>query len=334
MKTVIGLSGGVDSALAARLLLQEGHELTGVFLNIGGSDEAAVQTSKELGIPLEKIDVRSELDELVCRPFIDAYVSGRTPNPCIICNPLVKFPALLAAADRLGAERIATGHYARVEKRGSFYRLLAANSSNDQSYMLCMLGQDVLSRLILPLGSLEKTDSRRLAAEASLSSSKRPDSMEICFVPDGDYAAYIEKNCGRLPEGSFVDAEGSVLGRHLGIHHYTVGQRRGLGVSSGGRLYVSKIDPEKNTVLLTDESGLMTESFTTWAPHWIVEKPELPLRCEVRVRHAKVLAPATVCANGTGLIVKYDKSTRKPAPGQTAAFYLNGEVLGGAEIIE
>ena len=333
MKTVIGLSGGVDSALAARLLMLEGHELTGVFLDIGGSDESAVTTAHELGIPLVKVDISQELDELVCRPFMDAYISGRTPNPCIICNPLVKFPALLAEADRLGAEYIATGHYARVEKRGSAFRLLAAESSNDQSYMLCMLGQDVLSRLILPLGSLEKSDSRRLAAKAALSASGKPDSMEICFVPDEDYAGYIERSCGKMPEGNFIDSEHRILGRHLGIHRYTVGQRRGLGVSSGGRLYVSKIDPETNTVMLTDEAGLMTRTFKTWTPHWTSEKPSFPLRCDVRVRHAKMLLPATVYESGAGLHVEFDAPVRKPSPGQTAAFYSFGEVLGGAEII-
>lgn len=333
MKTVIGLSGGVDSALAAQMLLLEGHELIGVYLDIGGSDESAVKTAHELGIPLVKVDISQELDELVCRPFTDAYIAGRTPNPCIICNPLVKFPALLAAADRLGAEHIATGHYARIEKRGSAFRLLAAESSNDQSYMLCMLGQEVLSRLILPLGSLEKADSRRLAAKAALSSYDKPDSMEICFVPDGDYAGYIERSCGKMPEGNFVDSENRILGRHLGIHRYTVGQRRGLGISSGGRLYVAKIDPEANTVMLTDEAGLMTRAFSTWNPHWTAEKPAFPLRCDVRVRHAKTLLPATVYDSGTGLRVEFDTPVRKPSPGQTAAFYLTGQVLGGAEII-
>ena len=333
MKIVLGLSGGVDSSTAARLLLDAGHEVTGAYLDVGQSPEPAITAARELGIPLEIVQIKQKLEELVCKPFRDAYLSGRTPNPCVLCNPLVKFPSLLELADKLGAEKVATGHYARVAFSDGAYRLYAARSSNDQSYMLCMLPQEILSRLLLPLGELEKSDTRRIASDAGLSSSLSPDSMEICFIPDNDYAGYIERFSGKLPEGDLIDRDGRVIGRHAGIHRYTVGQRRGLGFAAGKRVYVGAIDTKKNTVSLVPEADLHIASFDTRAAHWTAREPSFPLRCSVRVRHSKTLLKATVSPSGSGLSVKLDDPIRRPSPGQTAAFYLEDEVLGGAEII-
>ncbi|MCR5649138.1 MAG: tRNA 2-thiouridine(34) synthase MnmA, partial [Oscillospiraceae bacterium] len=333
MRIVLGLSGGVDSSAAARLLLDEGHEVIGAYLDIGQSAEPVVTAARELGIRLEIIDIRQQLEDLVCRPFREAYLSGKTPNPCVRCNPLVKFPALLELADRLGAEHVATGHYARVAFEDGAYRLYSAKSGNDQSYMLCMLPQDILSRLILPLGEFEKTETRRIASCAGLSASSRPDSMEICFIPDNDYAAYIERFAGKLPAGDLIDKNGRVIGRHEGIHRYTIGQRRGLGFAAGERVYVGGINVENNTVSLVPEAELLTDRFETQLPHWTVRAPSFPLECQVKVRHSKTMLAAALSPTPTGLSVTLGKAVRRPSPGQTAAFYLGDEVLGGAEIL-
>ncbi len=335
-KVVLGLSGGVDSAVSASILKKRGFEVHGVFLDIGVvSPNDAAAAAERLGISFEALPIAEELDELVCRPFAEAYLEGKTPSPCILCNPRVKFPSLIKVADRIGAKLVATGHYARTELDEETGRTLLLKNppANDQSYMLSYLSQDILRRIIFPLGGMEKSEVRKIAAELGLTVASKPDSMEICFVPEGDYAAYIERRFETLPEGDFVDGEGKILGRHKGIHHYTVGQRRGLGVSAGHRLFVSKIDRERNEVVLLPE-GKGIKEIRVKSINWIaLDNPKAPFKASVKVRHSKIEYPALVTPIDDVARVCFEEYMRPPAPGQTAAFYEGDTVLGGGEIM-
>lgn len=335
---VLGLSGGVDSAAAAKLLLAAGHRVYGLWLDTGaGGREDAQAVARTLGIPFEARDVGPELEACVKAPFAAAYLRGQTPSPCVLCNPRVKFPALLRAADALGAEYIATGHYARVQQDpgSGRFQLLRAAGGNDQSYMLCGLGQAVLSRLLLPLGALSgKGETRRLAAEAGLPVAEKADSMEICFIPDGDYAAFIEARGTLPPPGDFVDPAGRVLGRHRGIHHYTLGQRRGLRFSAGRRVFVSAIDPEKNTVTLDEDASLFVSTCRVEAVNWVsIPPPAGEFACTVRVRHSRNESPALVIPQENGALLRFTEPVRAPTPGQFAVFYDKALLLGGGQIV-
>ncbi len=335
---VLGLSGGVDSAAAAKLLLDAGHRVHGLWLDTGaGGREDAMAVAAALGIGFEAMDIRDELDCRVKAPFAAAYLRGQTPNPCMLCNPSVKFPALLRAAERLGAAHIATGHYARVDfdSASGLYRLLRPVGENDQSYMLCGLNQEILSRLLLPLGDLpNKGETRRIALEAGLPVADKPDSMEICFIPDGDYAAFIEARGVTPPEGDFVDEQGRVLGRHRGIHHYTIGQRRGLRFAAGKRVFVSAIDPQTNRVTLSDNEALLAESCRVGRVNWVsVAPPAAAFSCTVRVRHSKTEYPALVTPEKDGALVEFPDPVRAPTPGQFAVFYDGSLLLGGGMIL-
>ncbi len=253
-KVVLGLSGGVDSALCARLLLEKGHPVTGVYLDTGhGGVEEAHKAALELGIPFCSVDVREQLEEKVIAPFMEGYRRGITPIPCIFCNPAVKFHVLWQKAQELGASYVATGHYAVTRRlENGVTGLYMSPSPNDQSYMLYRLLPELLDHVLFPLGELcSKEDTRTLARKAGLSAANKPDSMEICFIPEGDHAAFMEQRGLGLPPGDFVDEAGNVLGKHKGIHHYTLGQRRGLGIAAEGRLFVKEIRTEQNQVVLS-----------------------------------------------------------------------------------
>ena len=230
-RVVLGLSGGVDSAVTARLLLEQGYQVTGVYLDIGlggnGAEDAAA-VARQLNMDFAVRSIADELECHVCAPFAQDYLAGRTPLPCARCNPTVKFPALLAEADARGIRMIATGHYARTEN-GTLYR---GEPSNDQSYLLARLPRAILERTLFPLGDYEKAAVRELAVNYGIPVANKPDSMEICFVPNDDYAAWLEQRGATAPPGDFIDKDGRVMGRHKGIHCYTLGQRRGLGVSN------------------------------------------------------------------------------------------------------
>ncbi len=336
-KVVLGLSGGVDSAVAARRLQQQGFEVFGVYLDAGcQSSEDAVRAARELEIPLEIVPIGAMLEKEVIGPFVQGYLSGKTPIPCILCNPAVKFKVLFGRAEKLGAAYVATGHYAQVKPvGGGITGLFQSPSSNDQSYMLYRLPQEWLSRMILPLGGVnQKEETRHQAADSGLSVAEKPDSMEICFIPDGDYASFIEKHCAAVPPaGDFVDENGKVLGRHLGIHHYTVGQRRGLGVSAASRLFVKAIDVEHNRVVLSDEDPYAEEIFIhsvcATAPEFGAE----PFEADVKIRHSRRTDRAVVeyLAGGRAKIT-FLKPARAPSPGQSAVFYREGRVIGGGYI--
>ncbi len=328
-KIILGLSGGVDSAVAAGILSKT-YDVHCVFLDIGlggaaARDAAAV--AEKLGLPFEIVDIRAELEEHVCAPFAADYLSGRTPLPCARCNPMVKFPALFRVGERLGAELVATGHYARVENG----LLKKGMPANDQSYMLARLTREQLGHIVFPLGDFEKNQVRAMAGEKALPVAQKPDSMEICFIPDGDYAAWLDVREHTPPPGDFVDQQGNVLGRHEGIHHYTLGQGRGLGVSGPHRYFVSRIEPDTNRVVLSDGTDLHTRKAFATDPNWIsVDGLTAPLAVTVRLRHSRTELPATISPAEGGVFIDMDIPARAPTPGQLAVFYQDDVVVGSA----
>ena len=331
---VLGLSGGVDSAVAGRLLLERGFAVTGLYLDIGlggsGQDDAA-RVAQGLGIPLRVADIRAQLEREVCAPFAASYLAGQTPLPCARCNPTVKFPALLALAEELGARYVATGHYARVAAGV----LKKGRPANDQSYMLARLTREQLQHVIFPLGDYEKREVRALARDFGIPVADKPDSMEICFIPEGDYAAWLEARGCAAPEGNFVDAGGRVLGRHRGIHCYTLGQGRGLGVSGPHRYYVSALRPETDEVVLSDGSDLGREVVYGAAPNWIaIDGLSAPMEVTVRLRHSRTEQEALLSPHGDGVRLDMKTPARAPTPGQLAVFYQGDTVVGSAWIVQ
>lgn len=329
---VLGLSGGVDSAVAAGLLAKD-YDVYCVFLDIGlgGPGKADARAVAEgLGLPFEAADIRGELEREVCTPFAADYLAGRTPLPCARCNPTVKFPALFTVAERIGAKFVATGHYARrLAGEDGRTLLLKGMSANDQSYMLARLPREMLGRILFPLGPYEKRRVRAMAGEAALGVAEKPDSMEICFIPDGDYAAWLDARGATPPPGDFVDREGNVLGRHRGIHHYTLGQGRGLGVSGPHRYFVSAIEPQTNRVVLSDGSDLHAHRAFCVDPNWLsVDGLEGPMEVTVRLRHSKTELPAVIAEAPGGVEIQMKTPARAPTPGQLAVFYQDDVVVG------
>jgi len=344
-KILLGMSGGVDSSTAAVLLQRQGHAVTGCTLRLyeGGSPEdveAARAVADRLGMDFFPFHCSDAFRRHVLEPFAGDYAAGRTPNPCVFCNRWVKFPALLQRAGDLGLDYIATGHYARVryDAHLSRYQLLrGADEAKDQSYFLYPLSQEILSRLLLPLGDLTKAEVRTVAEEAGLACARRRDSQDICFVPDGDYMAFLTRFAGLAGEpGDFVDTEGRVLGRHRGLPAYTKGQRRGLGVSADRPLYVVAKDPEHNRIILGDNAalysgGLMAEHF-----NWVsVPCPAGPVAVSARIRHSRTDAGAVAePLPGERLRLRFREPQRAVTPGQSVVLYDGGLLLGGGVIAE
>ena len=329
-KVVLGFSGGVDSAVAAVLLRRAGHEVHGLYMD--NTDEAslrdAVTTAEFVGIPLTVLDVRAALEERVCRPFAECYLRGETPNPCVICNPTLKFKSLIAEADRLGAEFVATGHYARAAD-GAIYKGMP---SNDQSYMLCRLTREQARRVMFPLGAFEKTHTRELAEEFELPVAHKGDSMEICFIPDKDYISWLAVRSDLPGKGDFI-FHGEVVGRHDGIYRYTVGQRR-PGLYNGRKLYISHIDAKTNTVELALWEELFKTEVTARDFNWLIDPPAAPIRASVRVRHTKWENPScTAYLDGSTVRIECDEPVRAPAAGQSAVLYDGERLLGGGFIV-
>ena len=330
-KVVLGFSGGVDSAVSAELLKQQGFQVLGLYLdNAGEAERLTAQEAAELrGIELEVLDVHRQLEEQVCRPFSESYLRGETPNPCIICNPRVKFRSLLDCARRVGAEFISTGHYARTEA-GKIYK---GRPSNDQSYMLCRLTREQAEHLLLPLGNFEKVQVRAMAEELKLPSAHKPDSMEICFIPDKNYIRWLESRGTVPPEGDFI-FHGQAVGRHQGIHRYTVGQRR-PGLIDGRKVYISRIDPVSNSIQLALWEELFKTQVMARDFNWLIEAPSSPIRASVQVRHTKwENPPCTVYPEGDRVSIVCDEPVRSPAAGQSAVLYDGEQLLGGGFICE
>lgn len=333
-KVLIGMSGGVDSSVAVRILQEQGFAVQGAVIRFSPAHDAAVAaaqaTADTLKIPLHVIDAEQAFEKHVILPFCENYCAGRTPNPCIACNPLVKFRLLAEKADELGCAFIATGHYARVEvgEDGISRIAVPESAARDQSYMLYRLPQDILRKLVLPLGEFEKDDIREMARELQLACADAPDSMEICFIPDGDYSAYIRARGFSPKAGRFIGPEGEDLGAHAGVDHYTVGQRKGLGIAAGRPLFVKAILPSGDIQLA--ETG---QEYSTRMTLTDLATPDgEPLAAGeylVKIRSAAKPTPCRYDGSGS---VSFPEPVRAPAPGQSAVFYRNGLVYGGGII--
>ena len=355
-KAMIAMSGGVDSSVAALLMLRDGFDCTGVTMRLyrepgfaaacaksccsDEDEEDAAFVCQQMGIPHESACFSRLFEQRVIRKFIREYESGRTPNPCIDCNRYLKFDALMEYARSRGFDLLATGHYARVrfdEQTGRRQLLKAADGSKDQSYVLYMLTQEQLARLRLPLGELTKAETRRIAGENGLVNAKKHDSQDICFIPDGDYAAFLSRWTGKsYPAGDIVDLSGRVLGRHRGLVCYTVGQRRGLGLPMGERVYVVGRDTEKNELIVGPEGALCREELLAEDFNWLsVPEPRGPIRAAVRTRYHQAERMATAFPRPDGRVrIVFDEPQRAVTPGQAAVLYDGELVLGGGTIRE
>ena len=335
-RVVLGLSGGVDSAVAAALLRERGFEVHGLFLDMdfGGAEDAR-RVADSLDIPLHIVRRADALEEHVCRYFAESYRNARTPNPCVVCNRKVKFKTLIECADEIGAETIATGHYARTGRDAQGRALLLrAHSDKDQAYMLANLERAVIERCIFPLGeAADKAAVRALARDKKIPVYDKKDSMDVCFIPDGDWGGWLERRGVCLPAGNFVDPAGNILGEHRGIHRYTVGQRKGLGVAASGRLFVTELRPAANEIVLSLEDPhrdqIRLTDVNLCAPEYAKHGS---FSCDVRVRYSAHADPATVTVDGTDAVVTFEKPVRAPAAGQFAVFYDGDIVIGGGFI--
>ncbi len=336
MKILVGISGGVDSAYAAKKLLLDGHEVEGAVLIMHEYTElsAAREAAGSIGIPLHEIDCRSEFLEIKDN-FVSEYVNARTPNPCIICNERVKFRMLYDFAISNGFDAIATGHYASVtETNGRYALAVPEDSRKDQTYMLYRLPQNILSILILPLSEGRKENIRIKAEEHGISAANRQDSQEICFLPNGGHTDYIESVAGKCPEGDFIDEKGNVLGRHKGIIHYTVGQRKGLGISLGERAFVTDINPVSNTVTLSPNMSGKNTVILSDVVYSGMTPPseECEVELDVKLRYTAPLVRASVRLYPDGRAHLTLATPQKFAPGQSAVLYRDGIVMLGGFI--
>ena len=336
---ILAMSGGVDSSVAISLLSDYNViGVTFIFCGDAGGATAAAQTARKFGIPHHIIDRRSDFTERVVVPFAQSYQSGETPNPCVLCNRVMKFPALFDAAEQLGCEYVATGHYARCEN-GTLMCALDGNgqvSPKDQSYMLYGLTPQQLKRIVFPLGNISKAAVRERAAQLGLACADTPDSQDICFIPDGDYAAYI-KNFAKteFSSGSFVSSSGEVLGKHNGHIHYTPGQRRGLGLSHHSRLYVVGKCAKTNVVTLGEKCELYTNSFNLKDVVWhtdISDKFKNDLAVKVRYSAKPEPCSVEICNNTATAVCSLTSGNCIAAPGQSAVFYVGEKVIGGGII--
>ena len=349
-RIVVGMSGGVDSSVAAALLVERGFEVIGVTMHLAGSqsrccslDDAddARRVAETLGIRFYVANYKDRFREEVMEPFADAYLAGKTPIPCVACNDRFKFSHLLARARALGADAVATGHYARVLRdpvNGAARLLRGADARKDQSYFLFRLTAEQLRHTHFPIGALTKPEVRARARALGLATAEKRESQEICFVPDGDYARVVEQiRPGAARAGEIVDAaSGRVLGTHAGVHHFTVGQRRGLGSGGAAARYVVALDAASATVRVGDEAALGARGARLGGVCWTSERPpggELRAEVQVRYRHAPVPATIALSADG-GARVSFDEPVRAVSPGQAAVFYNGDELLGGGWIEE
>lgn len=358
MRVVAAMSGGVDSSVAAALLVRDGHEVIGLSMQlydqhatVDGIEafgsccslddlQDARRVAAAVGFPHYIVNFEQKFQDTVVRNFVDEYSAGRTPIPCVHCNSDLKFATLVDRAAAFDAAWVATGHYARVqydEDRRRFKLLRGRDAAKDQSYFLFSLTQDQLAHAVFPVGHLTKTEVRAEAARLGLKVADKPDSHEICFVPDGDTAGFVERHSnGNLPQGDFVDSSGRVVGRHRGLHRYTVGQRKGLGLSTGAPLYVLRLEPSDGRVVVGSREELGGRTLHASSVNWIAgAPPEAPRRLTARIRHRHADAAATVIADGADAAsIVFDEPQLAITPGQAVVFYDGEEVVGGGWIRE
>jgi len=343
-KVVVGMSGGVDSSVTALLLKDAGYDAIGVTLNvwertdgINITEDARIICEK-LGIEYHVVDYLEQFKKKVITPFAKEYIEGRTPNPCNLCNRYVKFEALLDYAKSIGAKYIATGHYARIEKdenTGRYYIKKSATDKKDQTYALYDLTQEQLSHVIMPLGEYTKDQVREIAKKHGLVNANRKDSQEICFVEDKDYVGFIEKNYNYVcKSGNFEDNSGNIYGKHNGIIHYTVGQRRGLGLSLKKPMYVVRLEKETNKVIIGDEKELEIDSLVCQKVNFMmIDKLTEPIQVMAKIRYtAKPVGATILPMNNENVKVIFDEAVKGVAPGQACVFYIADKVLGGGII--
>ena len=355
-KVVVGMSGGVDSSVAAWLLKEQGYDVIGVTMQIWQDEDTEVQEAEggccglsavddarrvamDLGIPYYVMNFKEEFRKNVMDYFVGEYVEGRTPNPCIACNRYVKWESLLRRSMAIGADYIATGHYAQIDRLpGGRYSLkTSVTASKDQTYALYNLTQDQLSHTLMPVGSYHKEEIRDMAERLGLPGAHKPDSQEICFIPDHDYASFIEEYTGReLPPGNFVDLDGNVLGRHRGITHYTVGQRKGLNLSMGRPVFVVEIRPDTNEVVIGDNNDVFTNVLRCDKLNWMAVDGLHGKSMEVtaKIRYSHKGSPCTIREIGEGMVeCRFHEPVRAVTPGQAVVFYDGDYVAGGGTII-
>jgi tRNA-specific 2-thiouridylase len=356
---VVAMSGGVDSSLTAALLLEQGYDVIGVHMRLhhlhaasrmgaGGKlnkgccsaddvDDARL-VCYELGIPFYVLDFEGDFRKTVIQNFVDEYSRGRTPYPCLMCNRYVKFDSLLKRADQLDADHLATGHYGRItfdRATGRYSLRRALDPSKDQSYVLYHLGQKELSRLLLPLGEHAKSHVREMSAERNLVTADKPDSQEICFIPNNNYRTFLEKvSPGMAQAGVMVDSAGRVVGEHTGVPNYTVGQRKGIGALGSRPHFVLELRPEENVVVVGTNEDLLRSTLTADDVHWTSgEEPAAPFEANVKIRYRAPEVPALVTPlPGRRMRVEFDTPQRAITPGQAAVVYIGDEVVGGGTI--
>jgi len=351
----VAMSGGVDSSLAAALLLQQGYDVIGITMRVWAGDEGdelyaasrccseraahdAGQVAAHLSIKHHVVNYLEPFRELVIEDFVSRYLAGETPNPCIRCNTYVKFGKLLDESVALGADSLASGHYARLRRddaTGRFLLLKGLDRDKDQSYALYGLTQHQLSRLIFPLGDRRKQDTRRMAQELSLGVAHKEDSQEICFIPDGDYGAFLRREApDMMQSGPILDLDGNEIGHHQGLALYTVGQRKGLGIAAGQPLYVVRLDPERNAVIVGPDPAVWGSRCLVKQVNWIAfDQPPQELHAQVKIRYLHRAQDATIqVTSHDAAQVRFDQPQRAITPGQAAVFYDGDTVLGGGTI--
>ncbi len=352
-KALIAMSGGVDSSLAAKLMKDAGYDCIGCTMKLYDNEdvglsrghtccslddvEDARNVAYKMGMPYYVFNFKEGFRESVIERFVEAYESGKTPNPCIDCNRYMKFDKLFERAKVLGCDYVVTGHYARIEEAdGVFFLKKALDEAKDQSYVLYSMTQEQLGHTMFPLGNMRKSQVRRLAEEYGFINAAKPDSQDICFVPDGDYVSFLKRYTGKnYVPGAFLDPEGNVLGTHNGTVHYTIGQRKGLGIAFGKPMYVKHIDAKNNTVTLAEERDLYEDTLTAADFNWIRgQAPAADIKCQAKIRYRQKEQPAIAYPMPDGTVkVTFEHPQRAITPGQAVVLYDGDIVLGGGRIM-